>query len=77
MDEEDFDPKKVDYSHITKHPYLNKVFCWIGIPFIIQNLVKHNQSRTSSILSHIYLTTFYLQTTGTPSCMQFVMETWN
>ena len=29
MEEEDIDPRKIDYTHITKHPYLNKVFCWI------------------------------------------------
>lgn len=28
--EEENDAEKVDYSHITKHTYLNKVFCWIG-----------------------------------------------
>ena len=30
MEEEDIDPRKIDYTHITKHPYLSKVFCWIG-----------------------------------------------
>lgn len=29
-EEEEIDPKKIDYTHITKHPYLNKIFCWIG-----------------------------------------------
>ena len=77
MDEEDFDPRKIDYSHITKHPYLNKVFCWIGIVLFIQNLVKHNQSRISLIHFPIFLITFCLQTTGIPSCMLFAMETWN
>lgn len=30
MEEEEVETSKVDYSHITKHPYMNKVFCWIG-----------------------------------------------
>ena len=27
---EDLEEEVTDYSHVGKHPYVNKVFCWIG-----------------------------------------------
>lgn len=30
MDEEEPDISQIDFSYVSKHPYINKVFCWIG-----------------------------------------------
>lgn len=32
MEEEETDISKLDFSHVSKHPYLSKVFCWICTP---------------------------------------------
>lgn len=33
MEEEEPETSQVDFSTITKHPYISKVFCWIGNDF--------------------------------------------
>lgn len=33
---EDLEEEITDYSHVTKHPYTSKIFCWIGTRTIIQ-----------------------------------------
>ena len=32
MEEEEPDISKLDFSPVSKHPYLSKVFCWICTP---------------------------------------------
>lgn len=37
MEEEEAETSQVDFSTITKHPYISKVFCWIGNDFFMQS----------------------------------------
>ena len=66
-----------DYSHVSKHPYVTKIFCWICTHFSIQSKAILSKSSTSSTLSLISSTSFLHPITGILLCMLSAMVTWS